>query len=99
MKQNFLIVLLTAAVVLLLVNLLLGRVPPAALGSKGGNSWVVCPGNPCIAIDSDGVAFLVGTKEGRKIGRISSFESIPEVEAKKRADRLWEKTFGKGSRG
>jgi hypothetical protein len=44
MKQNLIIILLTATVVLSLVNLLEGRYPPPAHAAFGGSSWAVgCP--------------------------------------------------------
>ena len=83
MKQNIIIILFTAAVVLLLVNLLLGRVPPTAFGAKAATKVVMCPNHTCVVIDGDGVAYMVGMEVSRKLGHITAFPG-PSFEQLKR---------------
>ena len=75
MKQNVLIVLLTAAVVLLGVNLLQGRLLPTAQAGFGGSVWTVCEGMPCWIIkDNNEIYSLnhvpdVRTIYSRRVGK------------------------------
>lgn len=63
MKQNVIIILLTAAVVLLAVNLFEGRIPPRAMAAmEESANWAVgCPQSEdvCFFADSKGDVFRV----------------------------------------
>jgi len=60
MKQNMLIILLTAVVVLLLVNLLQNRIPPTAQAAIKSHKWnLACHTGGCYAIGPKGhVSYL-----------------------------------------
>ncbi len=58
MKQNLIIVLLTAVVVLLAVDVFQGKYPPSALATSGGSEWTTCS-PPCMAINTAGEVFLL----------------------------------------
>ena len=67
MKQNLIIVLLTAAVTLLLVNLLEGRFPPVAQAAgHSGNGWEIgCTTLECYAVSAKGFVYKLQSGSSR----------------------------------
>jgi len=59
MKQNVIIILLTAVAVLLLVNLLQNRIPPTAQAASGSHSWQLA----CVEVlENNGACYAIGPK-------------------------------------
>ncbi|MCZ6844233.1 MAG: hypothetical protein O7G32_15565 [SAR324 cluster bacterium] len=73
MKQNTIIILLTAVAVLLLVNLIEGRIPPTAQAITPSHEYQIgCGGaaTHCYAVSSSGDAYILHSKNVASIGKL-----------------------------
>jgi len=82
MKPNIIIILLTAAVTLLLVNLMEGRIPPVAQAATERGPWTMgCPSDgSCYVINRRGdvysLSIFKGASDSVSLGNVKSFDRI-----------------------
>ena len=69
MKQNLIIILLTAAVILLAVNIFQGKYPPPAQAASGRSEWTTCQTPACFAINSAGEAYMINFRGIKHLGK------------------------------
>ena len=68
MRRNLIIILLTAAVTILAVNVMMGNYPPIARAATDSNRWIMeCNSNDCFAIDPQGRAFYLSIASMREL--------------------------------